>query len=139
MNPNRVRASSPATQSPARGKKLDPAIARQICSLVEEGLGYDSALAFLGVDTVKFWSWINKGDRYWKGNCQPAKWAPYGNFVMSLRKATATYVLERTRGLKSKTWYRDLNILERKDRKNWSRREPQGGSIDSYDPDERFL
>ena len=137
--PNRVRAARPNN---AHGKgsapKLDQTVTRQLCALVEEGLGFESALNYLGIRPEPFFRWINKGELYWRTNATNPKFRIYGEFVMALRKAQAVYVLTQTRDLRQKKgWFRALNVLERRDRKTWARREPQGGSLDSYDPDEK--
>lgn len=137
---NRVHASYPKKAIGKGGLKLDRAVIQQLCSLIEQGLGYDCALNYLGIRPEPFWRWIRKGEMYWKSDAANTKHAIYGEFVMALRKASATYVLTQTQDLKKgKGWFRALNVLERRDRKNWSRREPMGGSMDSYDPDEKYV
>lgn len=143
--PHRVRAARPNNSyvSNRGGLKLDRAVITQLCALIEEGLGPDSALNYLGIRTEAFHRWLRKGEMYWRGNASSAnpRHALYGEFVMALRKATATFVLTQTRAVTNnkKGWFRALNVLERRDRKNWARREPMGGSLDSYDPQEKFL
>jgi hypothetical protein len=143
MAPNRVRARLTPTSRRARstgGVKLDDTTIKQICDLVRDGAGFDVALNYLGIQTDRFWKWMRRGENYLRGNNQPPEHEVHGKFVLALRKAHAEFIMELTKGVrKDKGWFRDLSLLERKDRKNWSRRDPQGGSLENYDPNEKFL
>lgn len=140
MTPNRVRART--IQEPPKGSngiKLDSQRIQQICALVKEGAGFDVALDYLGIQNTVFWKWMRKGEAYLRAGNMPEKHAKYGEFVIKLRQAHAELILEHTRGLSGKGWFKHMLVLERKDRKNWSRRDPQGGTIENYDPNEKFL
>lgn len=144
MAPNRVRARLTSASRRAvkvDGRvKLDDAKIKQICDLVRQGAGFDVALNYLGLQTDRFWKWMRRGEDYLRGDLHPPEDEIFGKFVLELRKAHAEYIMELTRGTrKDKGWFRDLSLLERKDRKNWSRRDPQGGSLENYDPNEKFL
>ena len=65
-----------------------------------------------------------------------------GEFVRRYRKAMAKHNIDRTDALHrrgNRQWYRELAILERRDRRTWGRYEPKGGSDEAFDPDDRFL
>ena len=57
-----------------------------------------------------------------------------------MRKAIAEYRLKNVDGLQeSEDWRRFLEILERRDRRTWNKQDPQGGTVDDYEANERFL
>jgi len=63
-------------------------------------------------------------------------------FVQRFRKALATYRLTRVDRLHdpcNRNWYKEMAILERRDRRTYGRQETAGGNDEQYDPDERFL
>lgn len=102
----------------------------------------DGVCDYLGVENSTFWFWRDKGQKYLDGNCRPKEHQAYGNFVRCLKKAMAEYRLDRIDKLhnaKKMDWIREMAILERRDRKNFGKNEPPGGSDEQYDPDQKFL
>jgi hypothetical protein len=96
----------------------------------------------LGVPASKFWSWRKRGDNWIDGNGEPEEDSVYGEFVLATRKAFATYqrgCIRRLHTDGNKDWVRIMTILERRDRANWGRNDPQGGVEDDRNPDDRFL
>ena len=88
----------------------------------------------------KLWEWHRKGDEYIRGNGDPPHFAIYGHFIQAMRKAIAEYRLKNVDGLQeSEDWRRFLEILERRDRRTWNKQDPQGGTVDDYEANERFL
>lgn len=122
---------------------ISTALLRQFTSLIRRGLPFDSVCDFVGLDSATFWLWMKKGDRYLEGDDgDDEDLAPYGLFVRGVRKAFAEFklqVIDQLMKEKPTTWMRDIAILERRDRRNWSRLEIAGGSEDGINPDDRFL
>jgi len=119
---------------------LDQKLIRQFTSLVERGLPLDGVCDYLGLPGITFFNWLRKGDAYLTGNGELKEYRMYGEFVRLLRKATAKYrliLVDRLHG--DEDWIRCMTILERRDRRNFSRKEPSGGGEESLNPDERFL
>jgi hypothetical protein len=117
----------------------------RFCGLIERGLPGDGCCDYLGISRTAFHVWIDKGSRYLDGGLEPAEWKVYGYFVNRYRKALAAYRLTITDDLhgrelleKNKGWVRAITLLERRDRRNYGRGEPQGGNIQDYSPDDRF-
>lgn len=121
---------------------LNDKLTRDFCELIEEGLPADSACNYLGIMPSTYWTWMRKGQRFLDGNEEPAEHRIYGAFVKMFRRATANYLRHVSKRMHLKTspsWFRDMEILSRRDRKTWSRDEPAGGSDEQYDPDEKFM
>lgn len=120
---------------------LDDKLSEDFAGLVEEGIPIDAICDYLGLETSTFWDWKRKGEHYHNSGQSPPRYAVFGEFVRQLRRASAVYRITRVRKLhNSKTiWVREMAILERRDKASFSRKEPPGGSLESYDPDEKFM
>lgn len=122
-------------------------LTEQICALLEKGIPIDAVCDYFGIDHKTFYDWKNKGETYLKHMETPMSakdnWRPYAEFVLKIKEALATYrigLTERLHQRGNKGWFRDLSILERRDRRNFGRREPFGGTMDNTPPpDEKFL
>lgn len=123
-----------------RRSRLDEALVDRFCRLILKGLGPDSVCDYLGINPGNFWTWIKRGESYLEGDGEPKEHAIYAHFVLELKRAFARYKLRRVNALHTgKTWYRELAILERRDRKTWGKQDPFGGMTEDFDPDENFL
>lgn len=129
---------------------LDDDTIEAFCDLVREGLPADGVCDYMGIPNVTYWTWIKHGVEYLEGGGGPAGHAIYGKFCLMFRKATAEHRLQLVREATSRrrtrktdknrnNWMRALAILERRDRKTFSRKEPLGGTNESYSPDDKFL
>jgi len=109
------------------------------CDLIVRGLSPSAACDYLTISTEHYYLWLRSGSKLIRaGQTEELK----AQFVLRYQKAFATYQLDRVDRLHdpvNRNWYRELAILERRDRKTYGRQEQPGGSDDSYDPDERFL
>ena len=142
LSTKKSSSSSEVVSGPLPRGKLTDEIIDEFCELLRVGLPTDGACDFIGITNTTYYRWLRLGEDFIKGNGEPKENAIYGKFVMSMRKALATYRLERTRRLhrsKNQNWYRELAILERRDRNTWGRHEPAGGYDEEFNPDERFL
>jgi len=140
----RVRLKQEPDNSPkARfSRVLNQEVIDDFCSYIMKGLPTDGVCDLLGISTGSFWQWMKKGERYLRGNLQPEEHFIHGRFVQEFRRASAGYrlkIIERLDRGGNMMWARDMTILERRDRRNFSRNAPPGGQDSSFDPDERFL
>lgn len=122
--------------------KLDAELIADLCDLLEEGLPLDGCCDYLGISTTAFLEWRRKGELYGRQPKVPKEYRLYVRLWLKTRRAHAIYRLERQRRLndpKNRDWVRDLAILERRDRLNYGKKEPEGGGMEDFDPDERFL
>ena len=106
------------------------------------GLPLEVACDFLCLPTATFWVWSRRGDQWLKNDQLPKKDKIFGMLVMSYKRALAEYkgtMIQRMNNSENNMWVRDMTILERRDRKNFSKIDPQGGAEEDYDPDERFM
>lgn len=113
----------------------------QFVELIKKGLPLDGCCDFLTISGEAFWNWMRKGTMYLADN-EPSEYEPYGRFVAAIKKATAEYRIDRLESLHragNRNWFRDLAILERRDRRSFGRWEPQGGTDDTTDKDEKFI
>lgn len=114
----------------------------KFCELIREGMPIDACCDYIGINAASFHNWRAKGQKYLDSHGDPKEDALYGYFVMKTRKALAVFRRRRIKSLHkpfNDLWTRDMAILERRDRSNFSRREPEGGSEEEVTPDERFL
>jgi hypothetical protein len=101
----------------------------------------DGVCDYLGIEQSALSKWVRQGTLVNGSNPKNI----YSKLAKKVKRATAEYRLSLLDGLhgnekkKTRNWYRNLAILERRDRKNFGRYEPTGGTFESYDPDERFL
>ena len=122
--------------------KITVKLTRRFCKLIRKGLPIDGICDYLGINSSTFWNWKQKGQKYLDGGGEPKEDAIYGYFVLKTRKALAMFRLRRITSMQRRNndlWTRDMAILERRDRLNFSKREPEGGIEEEADPDERFL
>jgi len=121
---------------------MSPDLIRQTVTLVRRGLPFDSICDYLGIDHKQFMEWKQAGEAYLISDTPPHH-APYGEFVVELKRAIAEYrlvMIERLHKKGNLQWFRDLMVLERRDRRNWGKNDPFGGMMDTTPPpDEKFL
>lgn len=121
---------------------LDEKLITDFCQLIIEGLPADSCCNYLGIHPQNYSIWMRKGMLYLNGGNEPPEFEVYALYVLNFRRATAQYLRNRTKSLHeddNKFWFRDMEILSRRDRATWARDERPGGGDDQMDPDERFL
>lgn len=102
----------------------------------------DAICDYLGIHGSTFWKWCRRGDKYLHGDGNPPGHRICGEFVMRLKKATAQYrfkIQVKLEGANKSTWIKYMAILERRDRKNFSRNELPGGGEEAFDSDEKFV
>lgn len=142
LKPRRKRARNSKLGFLGNGTKLNRRIIKQFCDLIKMGRTVDSVCDFLGIPNNTFWSWMRRGEKYLNGNCEPEGHYLYGLLMFKLKKATAQYrfsMVDKLHNAGKGTWIKFMAILERRDRKNFSRLELPGGGEDSMDADERFM
>lgn len=123
----------------------------QMIYYVERLIPQKDACHLIGLFESTHWRWMKQGKDYiaayeedW--DTKPAKsHRMYGDYYTAINKAIAECrrkIIERSLEPDKliPTWVRDMTILERRDRDNWSRqREPLLNTEQEYDPDESFL
>lgn len=119
-------------------------VVEEFCDYLLEGLPADSCCDMLGINPSTFHRWIRLGEEYLASEKSEQVKAHriFAYFVTQFRRAVAEYKLARVRKLHTATgrkWYRELAILERRDRATYGRYEQQGGNTQDFDPDDRFL
>lgn len=139
-----AKAAKTVDQSPMgrTNSKLTPELHKKFCELVERGLPFDGVCDFLGIQGVTFSDWRRKGELYIAGNCEPAEYAIYGQLILDVRQALAKFRLRMTDqwlNAPGKEWIKYATMLERRDRRNFTRNTPTGGDDESFIPDQKFL
>lgn len=127
---------------PKNTTRLDDDTIDQFCELVREGLPFDACCDYLGISSTTFYAWLDKGKKYLANGGNPDEHEMCGRFYQRVRRAHAEYrrmMNQRAHSGAPGTWVRDVTILERRDRRNYGRYEPEGGNDEQYDVDERFL
>jgi len=120
-------------------KVLDLPLITAFCDLIVRGLAVDAVCDYLSIGNNEYYNWMRDGKNYLE-NDEPDKLQAI--FLTRFKKALAMYRLDRVSRLHDSTnrnWYKELAILERRDRKTYGRNEQPGGSDDTFDPDEKFL
>ena len=129
--------AEPPTQK--RRTVLNLHLITAFCDLIVKGLAVDAVCDYLSISNNDYYDWMRKGKKYLERD-KPSKMQAI--FLTRFKKALAMYRLDRVNRLHDSTnrnWYKELAILERRDRKTYGRNEQPGGSDDTFDPDERFL
>ena len=126
--------------SSRRPSKLTQELIVQVCDLLEQGMPMDGVCDFLGIAPQTFWTWLRKGTLYLQDPEIQPKYRLYGDFILNTRRSAAAYRLHLLNRLHTgSNWSREMSILERRDRKNFSRFDPYGyGTYEQLDPDEKF-
>lgn len=123
-----------------RNTKLTPKLTDDFCRYVRTGMPFDAVCDLLGMSPDTFWTWKRKAEQFEVGNGEPKEYIAYAFFLAEVRKAFAEF---RHRCIKkwktSRDWVKYCTMLERRDRRNFSKNDPMGGTDEDYDPDERFL
>jgi len=123
-------------------RALTKEVITQLVKLVKKGLPFDGACDYLGVRPDQFWLWLRRGDLYLTAGETPPEDKIYGDFVQEIKAGFAEYRLDQIEELQrrgNRNWFRNLMILERRDRKNFGKTEAPGGTEESFQADERFL
>lgn len=135
----RVRLKTPPFVPPS---EFTPDLIKRFCRLIRKGLPADAVCDYLCIRAAVYYRWLERGERYLDGGGTPPEDAHYGEFARRFKRATARYRMEQLRELHTVegpgAWIRHMAILERRDRKNFGRNEPAGGTDENYQVDERF-
>jgi hypothetical protein len=121
---------------------LTPKLIDDFCTLIGEGHPADTVSNYLGIMPCTYWEWMHRGSSYLNNGGGKEEHYLFAVFVSFYRRALANYLMGVNRRLHSEDnerWFRDMEILSRRDRKTWSRDEPAGGDESQFNPDERFL
>jgi hypothetical protein len=141
----RERLTYGLREVPCYAKLLTPKLIRQFYDLLKRGHTIDAVCDFLGVGPTNFWGWKVKGQAFLDTEDPSQRIAAheiYAHFVLETKKALAEYrfrVTRRAHDPFNRTRQVDLAILERRDRKNYSKQDPSGGLDENFDPDEKFI
>lgn len=145
----RTRKNSEArTRKAAHCSKLTKKLIAEIKELIEEGLPLDSACAYLGITHHTLYDWKEKGEKYLIELASPR--GPefpedelFAEFMLTVAKSRAALELELIRDLRDKKalarWVRNMTILERRFRRDWSRSESLRVETEQTAPDEAYL
>lgn len=139
--------TKPKSKTAIWNRKLWPAkilnddLITKMCELIVKGLPFDAVCDYLGLQPEYWYTWVEKGKLAVEmGDEVKPEHEIYAQFYLRTRAASAEYRMKMVEQVhNSKSWLRPLRILERRDRKNWSKTAPDGGTVESFDPDERFL
>lgn len=121
-------------------EKLDEAMIRRICALVQKGFTLSATCDYLSITPATLYKWRRNGETYLDGDCQPREFEKYGILLLSLRKALAVALMDLQDGLMNSDigWVKYLAILERRDPMNFGK--DQGNPEDDiFDASEEFL
>lgn len=138
----RLKKKQPAIESEGLTQgALSPKLIESFCDLLRRGLPADGVCDYLRITKTSFWDWRRKGERYVEDGGSQPEHALFGEFVVKIRQAMAEYRLDRVDAMHRlrSQWVRELAILERRDRASFGRREPQGGTEEDFNADEKFL
>lgn len=132
-------ATSSRTVSLSR-PQLDQKLITRICDLAQKGLPLDAICDYLGIFANDMRQWIQKGERFFRTESTDYDQQIFGELFRQLRRAMAEFRMRHIEGLNDKgTWFKSINILERIDRKTFSKFDRYDQSTEVADPDERFL
>jgi hypothetical protein len=143
IQPENIPASPPAPTERRQRLgcwSLTPELIEEFCRFVQSGVPETIVAGMLEIHRSTLQLWRRRGDRYLLDEAAPEEDWICGLFVMSVARALGKYKAVRIRHLHSSPmWVREMTILERRDRENFGRKEPEGGDEDSFDPEDKFL
>lgn len=116
--------------------------AAHIYKLTRLGDTPDCVCDYLGISHTSFINWIRRGKAYVEGGEEPAEDRVYGDFYQNYRRAWASYRQHLRRSLhqsEDKSWIKWVTILERRDRKNYGRRDYPQANVSAIDPQAQYL
>lgn len=131
-----------------KSTKLSKGMIQQACELVAEGLPLASVWSYLGVTKMAAIAWKEKGEKFLiemytdRGPEFPEDELE-AMFCMELARARATLELDLIREIRDPRklayWVRNMTMLERRFRENWSRSETMRVETAEMVPDEAYL
>lgn len=121
--------------------ELTPQVVEEFCTMVATGYPATSACDYIGITDTRFQAWRRKGELVRQGDDTIVGGMLYLMFVLGLRKAGAVWIMARVKQAQlrtNKNWYRDLRLLQIRDKANFSQ-DAQGGSEELRDANESFV
>lgn len=141
-----VHESDDPTQVASLGVngRLDLKLIRKFCDMIEQGMPVDLCCDYLGINSGNYWHWVRRGEKYILGDRNPESHEIYGIFVSSMKKSMAVYRMSLINNFHNNQntpgcWQGPFTALERRDRRNFGKNDPMGGTDEQYNPDESFL
>jgi hypothetical protein len=115
-------------------------LVEEFCTRVAQGMPATAVCDYLGIRDSVFQHWRRLGTSYIDGRPLAGASEIHGIFVSGLKRACAEWIDQRVQGVQNNaaTWFRDLKLLQIRDRGNFSET-VQGGQDDQVDPNESFL
>jgi hypothetical protein len=124
--------------------KLTPKLIDQFFQMGDRGVPFDAVCDALRVSKANFHQWVRRGELFLEseGGNDPEE-AIYALFVQRMKESTASYrhriIEELHTPDQGNDWIRLMTILERRDKRNFSRQDLAGAATDASDRDEAFL
>jgi len=136
----KLKRNKPVADRSAPVRHLSKEVSKEFCRLARKGIPASTIVDYLGIPASAFHEWLAKAKSFDATN--DPNLAVYGQFVRNFKRACARYLIDRQALMETgdpKEYYREVVILERRDRKNWGKIEQAGGETEAYDPDEKFI
>lgn len=128
-------------------RRLTPDLTKRLCELLKEGLPREPASCLLQVLPMQLYRWLDNGQAYldavYNGRRPDKDHQADADFLVAIKKAEAEWqhsLIKRSfQNRAASMWVRDMTMLERRDRKHWSRSETLAVRDAPALPDEAYL
>ena len=130
-----------------RAKKVQPAwtltpeVIAKLVKYFREGLPIQTACELALVPYSKFKWWSVRGLQWLNSEGKDEDTAVYGQFLVEVRQAQAYWKRKmalRAAKKNSPTWVQPVTLLERRDRRHYGHKEPEGGTVEQANSSELF-
>lgn len=115
-------------------------LVEEFCTRVMQGIPATTVCDYLGIRDSVFQHWRRLGTSFLDGRPLEGAGEIHAIFVSGLKRACAEWIEVRVTSAQTNptSWFRDLKLLQIRDRANFSET-VQGGQDDQIDPNESFL
>lgn len=128
-------------KKPGVAWSLSLQVIEELCKYLGEGLPIQTACDLAFVPYSKFKWWHQRALEWFAGDGKDESLRMYGEFSIRTRNAMATWkrkMAKRAARKNSTFWVAPVTLLERRDRKHYGHKEPEGGTVEQLNPSELF-
>lgn len=120
---------------------LTPELTARMVKYFKEGLPIQTVCDLTCCAYSTFKEWHRKALQWRDGGGKDETLTMYGQWAIAIRQARAHFLRVLARRAKKRNnsyWVQNVTLLERRDRRHYSGKEPEGGTAEQHNPSEMF-